>query len=139
MQAYHLLRLLHKKLGYIGWTIMYFIKKLWYDIIFKFRKPKIEVYSANFSGNNSLIDIRYWISRPDKINPKGPVYLIHNDSGKQLSLIRIAKFGPIHTHHNNRYKNTGIMLFYNRDSLVKPGNIITVYLDNLVAGNIEVK
>ena len=114
------------------------IKKFIYIIVSKFRKPKIEVYQALFSGNGSFIDIRYWLSRPDMVNPKGNIYIVHDESGEKLFLMKIAKFGAIRTVHN-KYKNSGILLIYNRNGLVKRGSMITLHLDNLTALGVEVQ
>lgn len=114
------------------------IKNYIYYFIYKFKKPKIHVYEAVLSGDGSFVDIRYWLSRPDMINPKGTIYLVDEETGNKLNLMKIAKFGAIRTQHDKR-KTTGILLFHNQKGLVKAGSRVSVYLDTLVAANVEVK
>lgn len=109
-----------------------------YFFIYKLKKPKINVYEATLSGNGSFVDIRYWISRPDMINPKGETYLTDEETGIKLYLMKIAKFGAVRTQYNKR-NNTGVLLFYNRNGLVKAGSKVSVCLDTLIADNIEIK
>ena len=113
------------------------LNRFWYLITYRFKKPKIRVYQALLSGNGSFIDIRYWISRPDKINPKSMVYLIDQNTGTRLYLMQFIKFGTIRTKHN-KYKTTGMLLFRNQFETVKKGFKVTLILDDLKAENIEV-
>jgi hypothetical protein len=99
------------------------------------RKPQIRVYEASLSGNGSFIDIRYWISRPDKVNPKGSIFIVHDGSKAKLYLMQIARFGAIRTRHS-KFRNTGNLLFYNRNGLVTHGSKISLQFDNLVATDI---
>ncbi len=101
------------------------------------RKPSIRVLEAQMSGNGSFIDMRYWLARPDKIDPKGKIYIIHEESGEKLYLMHIARFGAIRTRHN-KYNNTGNLLFYNRNGLVKQGAKVSLYMDELAATGIVI-
>lgn len=114
------------------------IIKLFYLLIYRFQKPKIFVYEALLSGNGSFVDIRYWLSRPDQVNFKASIYLIYDETGEKLNLMKIAKFGAIRTRHN-KLKNTGVLLFYNRNGLIKHGSKVTIHLDKLIATSVEVK
>lgn len=114
------------------------IKRLMYFFIYKLKKPIINVYEATLSGNGSFVDIRYWLSRPNMINPKGTVYLIDEETGGKLYLMRIAKFGTIRTQHN-KHQATGVLLFNNQNGLIKAGSRVSVHLDTLVAANVEIK
>ena len=106
--------------------------------LYKFRKPMIHVYRAGLSGNGSFVDIRYWLSRPEIVNPNGAAYLVDNETGTKLHLMKIAKFGTIRIRHSKR-KTTGILLFRNQDGLIKQGSMVSVCLDTLVVNNIEIQ
>ncbi len=96
------------------------------------RKPRLIINEALLSGDGSFVDVRYWISRPDKLNPRGAVYLVDERSGKRLYLMSIAKFGTIRTRHSKR-KTTGVLLFYNKDKIVASGAMVSLCLDMLTA------
>jgi hypothetical protein len=114
------------------------IKSLLYFLMFKYQKSKIHIYEASLIGKGSLVDIRYWFSRPDKVNPNGNIYLINDETGDKIYLMRISRFGVMRTLHN-KFKTTGILLFYNRNGLVKQGSKVSIYFGKLTATNVEVK
>ena len=92
---------------------------------------------ALLSGNSSFIDIRYKLSRPDKIRGQFPIYLIDEMTGERFELIRLTKYGAIRTKHN-KYQPKGILLFYNRNGAIKRGSRITLFFGTLITKNIEV-
>lgn len=112
--------------------------KLWYLLTYRFRKSRITVQQALLSGDNSFIDIRYGLSRPDKINPKSKPYIINEKTQDHLNLLHLAKFGAIQT-KLRKGTYTGIMLFYNKDTSIKKGDLITLWWDTLNTSTIEVK
>ncbi len=108
------------------------IKKRLLYFIYKFMKPKLHIIEALLSGDGSFVDIRYWISKPSALNPRGDVFLTDKESGNKLFLLRVAKIGAVRTRHNKR-NTTGVLLFYNKDGLVKSGSKVSLCLDSLVA------
>jgi len=117
--------------------IMKLINHLRYLIIYRFVRPKLTVPHANFSGDGSFIDIRYWLSRPDKINPKISPYLITAQNQK-LFLLHLSKFGVIKS-KSRKHTNTGILLFYNKNQAVRTGDCVKLYWDGLNTEDIYVK
>lgn len=111
--------------------------KIWYLISYRFIKPKLRVDRAILSGDGSFIDIRYWLSRPDKVQGRMAVYLIEEATGEKFELMRFSKFGPIRTRHS-KYKTTGILLFRNRNYKIRAGTNVTLVFGPLHAKNIEV-
>lgn len=109
------------------------ILKAWYLITYGFRREKLYILKAQLSGDGSFIDIRYRLTRPDRIRTQGQVYLIDEESGKKYYLMRLPKYGTIQTRHN-KFQHTGILLFRNIDNEVKSGSNFT-----LVFGKFEVK
>jgi len=111
--------------------------KVWYLITYRFRRARVKVTQARLSGDGSFIDIRYLLSRPDQAQGVFPVYLIDKSTGERLELMRLAKFGAIRTKHN-KYTNNGVLLFYNRQNIIKSRSRTTLYFGSLVVNDIEV-
>ena len=101
--------------------------KLWYLITYRLIQPKLRISLASLSGDGIFIDIRYWLSRPDKINPKTTPYII-TDQNQKLGLMHISKFGAIKS-KLRKHTNTGILLFYNKNKIVSIGDKVTLYWD----------
>lgn len=114
-----------------------YFKKLWYLSTYRFARPKMIVKQASFSGDESFIDIRYWLSRPDIIDPKSNPYLL-TEADQKLVLMHFAKLGAIKS-RMGKHTNTGILLFYNKNHAVKKGDSIKLYWNGMVAENIEIK
>ena len=112
----------------IKWLI-----KVWKLITYRFKSEKLYILKAQLSGDGSFIDIRYSLSRPDRIKSKEHIYLIDEKSGKKFYLMRLPRFGAIQTKHK-KFQNTGILLFRNIENKIKPGSNFT-----LVFGKFEVK
>jgi hypothetical protein len=106
--------------------------------ILRFRRTEIRITQALLSGNNSFIDIRYCLSRPDLVKGKIPIYLIDEITGQKFQLMILPKYGKIRTKHS-KYQTTGILLFRNQNGIVKPSSRVTVVFGSLVAKHIEVK
>lgn len=113
------------------------ISNCWYLLSYHFIRPKLIVKQASFSGDGSFIDIRFWLSRPDKIALKTHPYLLTAQNQK-LVLLNIAKFGRIQT-KLRKHTNAGMLLFYNTNHTVSSGDYFTLCWDNLKAENIFVR
>jgi hypothetical protein len=111
--------------------------KIWHVITYRFRKEKIYINQTRLSGNGSFIDIRYHLSRPDKALGRFPVYLIEEETGQRFELMRLTKFGPIQTKHN-KYQHTGVLLFRNRDNVLKPNSMVTLIWGKLHTEHIKI-
>jgi hypothetical protein len=118
-------------------SIILRIKQFFHLHFYWLRKPEIRIYEASLSGNGSFIDIRYWLSRPDKIDPKGSIFAVHEDTGDKLYLMKIARFGTIRTHHS-KLNSSGNLLLFNRNGLVKHGSKLTLRFDDLIAKDIVI-
>lgn len=105
------------------------ISNLWYLAIYRFTRPTIKVLKASFSGDGSFIDVRYWLSRPDILNPKITPYLI-TAQNQRLGLMHLSKFGAIKS-RNRKHTNTGILLFYNKGLVVGKGERVILYWGEL--------
>lgn len=95
---------------------------------YRFIRPKLKVSQASMSGDGILIDIRYWLSRSDKINPKATPYILTSQNQK-LGLMRVSRFGVIKS-KIRKHTNTGILLFYNKNNVVSIGDKVTLYWDD---------
>lgn len=107
--------------------------KIWYLITRRFIRPRIHVIQVLLSGNGSFIDVRYWLSRPEKARGRIPVCLINEVTGERFYLMKLAKFGTIRTRHVKN-QQAGILLFRNRNNSIKRGSKIT-----LIYGPFQVK
>jgi hypothetical protein len=111
---------------------------LWFLLTYRFKRPKLTVLNASFSADDSVIDIRYWLSRPDKIDPKTRPYLI-NAQNQKLGLMYFPKFGVMQS-KIRKHTNTGILLFYNKNKTINiDNNRVTLCWDGLKAENIVVQ
>lgn len=89
------------------------------------------------SGDGIFIDIRYWLSRPDKMNLKATPYIL-TAQNQRLGLMHISKFGVIKSKIRKR-TNTGILLFYNKNNVVNIGDKVTLCWDDLKADIVLLK
>ena len=103
----------------------------------KFRKARIKIISARLSGDGSLIDIRYWLSRPDKLRINFNDYLIDEASKQRLYTANFVKFGRIRTKHGKHTTN-GVILFYNQNNIVKSGSKVTLAIGSYLSEQTEV-
>lgn len=117
--------------------LLNFINKLLMMLRNRFRRNRIIVTQAVLCGKGSFVDIRYWLSRPDNISPQAKIYLIHQETGTHLEVMKLARIGPLPTNHAIMAK-TGSALFRNRNDLIRPGSKVSLVLGNIRADNIEV-
>ncbi len=117
--------------------IKYWIYKIWYSLTLKLRKARISISSARLSGGGSLIDIRYWLSRPDKLQRNGTVYLLDETTKEKLYPANFVKFGIIRTIHGKKTTN-GVALFFNRNKIIKAGSKVILVYDSLISEKTEV-
>lgn len=115
-------------------SILQWLVKIWFLISYKFRKSQIYINRVTLSGNDSFIDVRYWLSRPDKISGSITVYLIDEATGARFELLRLSKYGLIRTK-----QFAGILLFRNRKKQIKPGSKVTIPFGQLWVQHLEVK
>ena len=107
-------------------------------VYYRLRKPEIRVYEAKLSGDGNLIDIRYWLSRPQLFRPDVAVFLTHDDTGEDFFVLQIPKFGPVMTKHA-KHQNAGNLLFYNKNGIVECGSKVTLHLGAVSIGGIVVQ
>lgn len=117
--------------------VKYWIYKIWYLLTFKFRKARISIISSRLSGDGSLIDIRYWLSRPDKLRKNFNVYLLDETTKEKLYPANFVKFGTIRTKHGKNTPN-GVVLFYNRDNIIKAGSKVILIFDPSLSKQAEI-
>ncbi|MFZ5969645.1 MAG: hypothetical protein ACOYVK_20995 [Bacillota bacterium] len=109
----------------------------WFTLIYPFKKPKLKVIQLQLSGDGRFIDVRYWLSRPDKMKKTTEIYLIDEESGIKCSLVKIPKYGYVRTRH--RYKRSmGILLFHNLDNTIRYGSKVTLFLGPFRLEHMEV-
>jgi hypothetical protein len=112
--------------------------KIRHIITCRFKKEEIHIDRAQLSGDGSFIDIRYHLSRPDKVQGVFEVFLMEEETGKRFELMRLAKFGTIQTKHN-KYQNIGMLLFHNYNNVVRPDSMVTLVFGKLRAKHIKVR
>lgn len=117
--------------------ILNMLKRLWLKLRYCFIREQIVVTGAFLSGDGSFVAIRYWLSRPDKISPQTRCYLIHQETGRRLEIMRLTKIGFIKTNHATLAKN-GNILFRNQGNIITPGSKVSFVMGSLKIGNIEV-
>jgi hypothetical protein len=83
------------------------------------------------------VDIRYWLSRPDKLNPHTKTYLLDKETGAHLLVMKLARIGPLQTNHA-LLTDTGSALFRNRTGLISRGSKVCLVLGNLKSDYVEV-
>lgn len=88
---------------------------------------------AQLCGDGSFINIKYILTRPDKVSGTSQVYLIDEQTCKRFYLMRLPRYGLIQTKHS-KHQYSGIFLFRNSDGAIKPESRVT-----LVFGQLEVK
>jgi len=119
-------------------SIINWLLYLWRSITYRLIKPVIKVTRVSLSGDKNFLDIRYWLSRPDKVKGVFPVSLVDENTGEQFQLMRIAKYGIVRTKHKNKFHHSGIMLFRNRNNAIQSGSKVTVIFGSLQANHVKV-
>lgn len=113
------------------------IYKIWYLLTFRFRKARISITSARLSGDGSLIDIRYWLSRPDKLHKNYHFYLLDEVTKEKFYPVNLIKYGTVRTKHG-KHTTSGVILFYNRDKKIKVHSKVVLIIDSLLSEQIEI-
>ncbi|MBD7911218.1 MULTISPECIES: hypothetical protein [Clostridium] len=113
--------------------IIQWLMKIWYLLTYRFKREKLYIIKAQLSGEGAFIDIRYRITRPDRVKGIENIYLVDEESKKKFYLMKLPRYGAIQTKHR-KYQYTGILLFQNFENTIKSGSKIT-----LVFGKLEVK
>jgi hypothetical protein len=113
------------------------INRLWFMLTSKFRRTRIVITSARLSGDGSFVDIRYWLSRPDKLMRNSDVYLLDAATKEKFYTANIRKCGKIRTRHG-KYTANGVILFYNRDNIVKKGSKVILAFGSYMSEHAEV-
>jgi hypothetical protein len=97
---------------------------------FYFRKSRIHVSRAMLSNCNSSIDVRYWLTRPDKVKDSIPIYIVKKDTGEKFFLEKIIKYGETKTRHKV-YNSMGALVFTNSNHALKSGEKVILCYGNL--------
>ncbi len=113
------------------------LKRIWILLRYCLRRNRIVITQAVLSGKGSFVDIRYWLSRPDKINPQAKIYLLDQETGAHLLVMKLARIGPLQTNHA-LLAQTGSALFRNRNDLISSGSKVCLVLGDLKSDYIEV-
>lgn len=103
-------------------------------IILRFKKQSISVISASISADGSLIDIRYFLTRPDKVNKDENILLIEESTNLNLEVARATKNGM----QNNRRNYNGMLLFNNKNNHVRHGSMVTLVFSGIKVEHIEI-
>ena len=103
----------------------------------------IEVVSVRTSAAGSMVDFRYKVLDADKaealfVRHTKP-YLIHQTSGKVLSVPVTAKVGPLRSSNKPKQDRIYWMFFGNKTKLVQPGDKITVTIGQFKVENLTVE
>lgn len=106
--------------------------------IYKLRREKIIILKAQLSGDGNFIDIRYRLTRPDKIISKTQVYITDDNTGNKFYVMKLPRYGLMQTKHG-KYQNTGILLFRNHNNILKLDSEVTLVFGKLEVKNIKIK
>lgn len=92
----------------------------------------IEVTSIRLTANDHMIDFRYRVLDPAKaqelfVRQNKPA-LIHQETGKVLSVPETAKTGPLRNSNKPQQGKIYWMFFGNAGSLIKAGDMVTVVI-----------
>lgn len=112
------------------------LKKLWNKLTYRFRTPKVCVTRAQLSGNDSFVDIRYRVIRPNKIKGIALIYLIDEATGEKLNLMKIPRYGSVKTKHSSNQEE-GVLLFRNLNKTVNNKSKLTLVYDKYKVEHIE--
>ena len=124
--------------GVLRLYFFHWFYKVWFKLTYRLRKPSIMITAAMLSGDGGFVDIRYYLTRPDKAQGKFDIFLTNEETQQRLYLARLSKYGVIRTHHN-KYRFDGILLFRNRQYIVKSGGKVTLHFGDLKVAGIEIK
>jgi hypothetical protein len=103
----------------------------------------IEVTSLRLTANNHMLDFRYKVLNKEKAAPifdrdKKP-YLIHENTGKALTVPAPAKIGPLRNSDSPKPDRIYWMFFGNAGKLIKKGDLVTVVIGDFRAEELLVE
>jgi hypothetical protein len=103
----------------------------------------IEVVSMRQTAADNMLDFRYKVLDAKKaaavFERTAKPYLIHQASGKVLSVPRTAKVGPLRSSDQPQEGRTYWMFFGNQTKLVKAGDKVTVVIGEFKAEDLTVQ
>lgn len=111
--------------------------KILYLFFCRLKKERIYITKAQLCGDGSFINVKYELTRPDKVKGKESIYLIEEQTCKRFYLMRLPRYGLIQTKHN-KYQHSGILLFCNSDRTIKSESKVTLVFGKLEAKHIKV-
>ncbi|MFB3903560.1 MAG: hypothetical protein ACE15E_08910 [Acidobacteriota bacterium] len=103
----------------------------------------IEVVSLRLTANSHMLDFRYRVLDKEKAAPlfdrdKKP-YLIHENTGKSLTVPAPAKIGPLRNSDPPKQDRIYWMFFGNAGKLIKKGDFVTVVIGDFRAEKLLVE
>ena len=103
----------------------------------------IELVAMRSTAAGHMVDFRYKVLDADKAAPlfkrKTKPYLIHQSSGKALSVPNTAKIGSLRNSNTPQNGRTYWMFFGNHQHLIQKGDMVTVAIGDFRAIDIEVQ
>ncbi len=103
----------------------------------------VEVVAMRTAMAGNMIDFRYKVLDSQRaaslFKRETKPYLIHQDSGKVLSVPVTAKVGPLRSSNNPQEGRTYWMFFGNQTKLVQKGDKVTVVIGEFKAENLTVQ
>jgi len=103
----------------------------------------ITVTAIHTAAAGNMIDFRYKVLDAKKaealFSKKTRPYLIHEKTGKTLSVPRTAKVGPLMSSYHPKQDRIYWMFFGNQAKLVKPGDMVSVVIGDFKAEHLTVQ
>ncbi|MGD9877396.1 hypothetical protein [Desulfococcus sp.] len=103
----------------------------------------IAVTAIHTAAAGNMIDFRYKVLDAKKaealFSKKTRPYLIHEKTGKTLSVPRTAKVGPLMSSYHPKQDRIYWMFFGNQTKLVKPGDMVSVVIGDFKAEHLTVQ
>jgi hypothetical protein len=103
----------------------------------------IEIASVRISAAGNMVDFRYKVIDAGKaaslFERTTKPHLIHQSTGKVLTVPRTAKVGPLRSSDKPQEGRTYWMFFGNLPKLVKPGDKVTVVIGAFKAEDLVVE
>ena len=95
---------------------------LYSKLVLKLKKQELIIDRASLSADSSIIDIRFHLTRPDKTEINPAIYLIDEESLISLETTRATRNSRMQISQ----KSNGILLFYNKNKIIKHGSLVTL-------------
>ena len=106
-------------------------------------KYGMQVTSIRMSANDHMIDFRYRVLDPKKVDTlfaeNAKPYMVHAASGKVLAVPRTAKVGPLMSTYQHKQDRIYWMFFGNQGKLVHAGDEVSVVIGDFRANNLFVQ